>query len=155
MDAMIEPRKTLDDLDFDAVRNYMRRATEQVLVSAVGPGLEVAARKNGQPLNAAIVVSQNGQVVARSSTREFNPISFHLPPGEYELEAMDGAARQKPRLRANVSLGGQGVEHTFDFSEAVDPATVGALSLPPRAAVQSDFAVVGTAWALPPLRWKS
>jgi ATP-dependent DNA helicase RecG len=29
MDAMIVPRRTRDDLDFDAVRTYMRRATEQ------------------------------------------------------------------------------------------------------------------------------
>lgn len=95
----------------------LREATEQVLDSAVGPGLNVTALKNGRPFNAAIVVSQGGKVVARSSTREYNPISFHLEPGEYELEALDGASRQKTRLKATVSVGEEPAEHTFDFSE--------------------------------------
>ena len=95
----------------------LREATEQVLDSAVGPGLAVTALKNGKPLNAAIIVSQGGKVIARSSTREYNPISFHLEPGEYEIEALDGASRQKTRLKATVSVGEKPAEHTFDFSE--------------------------------------
>lgn len=95
----------------------LRQATEHVLESTVGPGLKVSAFKNGQPLTAAIIVSQNGKVIARSSTREYNPISFHLEPGKYQLEALDGASRQKTRLKASVTVGDTPMEHAFDFSE--------------------------------------